>query len=126
MTMKTPEQIADATLPYDGSRGTARVPLDWNEVRQIIVEAIEADRAQRDTHTWHAAEDWDISLDEESTNEAWWMLLDLFDADDESLTDRTTQATLLLSDVEAERLIMALVSAVADGREKYGYREDEE
>lgn len=49
MTTKTPAEIAESTVPFDGSKPTDRAPLTWAEVQALVVEAIEADRAQRDT-----------------------------------------------------------------------------
>lgn len=48
MTTKTPEQIAESTVPFDGGKLTDRTPLTWVEVQALIVEAIETDRAQRE------------------------------------------------------------------------------
>lgn len=55
--MKTPEQIAESTVPFDGGKLTDRAPLTWEEVQALIVEGIEADRKQRGEKLYREALD---------------------------------------------------------------------
>lgn len=79
MTTKTPAEIAESTVPFDGGKPTDRTPLRWAEVQALIVEAIEADRAQRgiDTDGLRAAlKDYDDSLIENTDDGTVWEIRD--------------------------------------------------
>jgi hypothetical protein len=64
-------------------------------------------------------EDWALSFDEESGEEAWWITLELLDPEQRGDDIVDHLAELSLSDVEAERLIGHLQDMIATGRRRF-------
>jgi hypothetical protein len=64
--------------------------------------------------------DWAFDIDEEqASDEAWWVDLQLLDPRDVGSWTRRVAATLSLSDVELEGLIKAAQDILAEGRRRF-------
>ncbi|WP_022894562.1 hypothetical protein [Agromyces subbeticus] len=122
--MKTPAQIAHAlvwptpdTTIHTSLAATALKGYD-GDLCDLLVKAVEVDRAQREPAAAHAG-DWEVTSFEDGPDgeDGKWITVETYDPDREAANDDdgpVCAASILMSAIEALDLYRALGSAIAD------------